>query len=260
MSVCLRSKSDLPAPTPAPFSHARHAPSSALAPFVDHYWVSRWDRRGVVAKDAASLLDVCVHLQIINGDAQLMGVQRGPMRMRIEGVGCVIGVKFRAGGFYPFVRDPVSRWTDRVVPMADVFAGQVLDVTQFDALLESRLPERDATAEEMSELVALIAKDAQIRRMSDLVARSGRGERTLHRLFMKYVGVSPAWTIRRYRLRAAAQRLAANPPEDVSTVASELGYADQAHFIRDFRATIGITPGEYLGHASRAGRAGFARG
>jgi AraC-like DNA-binding protein len=32
----------------------------------------------------------------------------------------------------------------------------------------------------------------------------------------------------------------------VRAVAWELGYADQAHFIRDFRATIGVTPGAYV--------------
>jgi AraC-like DNA-binding protein len=32
----------------------------------------------------------------------------------------------------------------------------------------------------------------------------------------------------------------------VRAVVGELGYADQAHFIRDFRATIGMTPGAYV--------------
>jgi AraC-like DNA-binding protein len=79
-----------------------------------------------------------------------------------------------------------------------------------------------------------------------LVRASGRSERTLHRLFARYVGASPAWVIRRYRLRAAAERLTACPPADVRAIAWELGYADQAHFIRDFRATIGVTPGAYV--------------
>ena len=28
------------------FRLARHAPSDALAPFVDYYWIVRWDLRG----------------------------------------------------------------------------------------------------------------------------------------------------------------------------------------------------------------------
>ena len=100
----------------------------------------------------------------------------------------------------------------------------------------------DATAEDVAELVALIAANADVRRVSDLVRMSGRSERTLHRVFARYVGASPAWVIRRYRLQAAAQRLTARPPADVRTVAWELGYADQAHMTRECTELSGLTP------------------
>jgi AraC-like DNA-binding protein len=191
--------------------------------------------------------------------------------MRIEGVGCVVGVKFRPGGFYPFVRQSVGQWTNRAVPAEVVFesaeqscSSWARDVwgeaatcsgddvahadvlsTHFDALLEARQPVRDAIAEDVSDLVALIA-ERKVHRVSDLVRVSGRSERTLHRLFLRYVGVSPGWVIRRCRLRGAAARLKACHSADVSAVAWEFGYADQAHLIRDFRATIGVTPGAYV--------------
>jgi AraC-like DNA-binding protein len=218
------------------------------------------------------LLDPCVHLRIRDGRAELLGVVRGTHRERIEGAGCVVGVKFRPGGFYPFVEQPVARWTDRAVPAEEVFdaaddrlaewardvSGRTVEcrgdasahaaviTPRLDAFLGARLPARDATAEDVADLVALVAASAGVRRVSDLVRASGRSERTLHRLFARYVGVSPAWLIRRCRLRAAAERLRACSPADVRAVAWELGYADQAHFIRDFRATIGVTPGAYV--------------
>ncbi len=202
----------------------------------------------------------------------MVGVVRRTLRMRIEGVGCVVGIGFRPGGFYPFVQQPVAGWTDRTVPAEDVFESAARSVTAWarevwdaaatcagdnsahaaiitaylDAFLEARRPARDVIAEDVADLVALVATDAAVRRVGDLVRASGRSERTLHRLFTRYVGVSPAWVIRRYRLHAAAQRLTACPPADVRAVAWELGYADQAHFIRDFRATIGVTPGAYV--------------
>jgi len=211
-------------------------------------------------------------LHIQDGRADVMGVVRGTFRMRLEDVGCVVGVKFRPGGFHPFVPRPAVTWTDRVTPAADVFdaacqpraawARDLLDAvaecegdaaahaaiitSHLDAFLGAQLPARDATAEHVAGLVALIATSADLRRVSDLVRASGRSERTLHRLFARYIGASPAWVIRRYRLRAAAERLTSSSPADVRAVAWELGYADQAHFIRDFRATIGVTPGVYV--------------
>jgi AraC-like DNA-binding protein len=257
---------------PARFNHVKCPPSSALAAFVDHYWLTRWDRREQPPRNAASLLDPCVHLHVQDGRAKVMGLVRGTFRMRIEGVGCVVGVKFRPGGFYPFVKRPVADWTDRVVPAEDVFdqargpgstwardlsnaiaecrgdaaAHAAIITTHLDAFLGDQVPARDAAAEAVADLVALIATSAQLRRVGDLAKASGRSERTLHRLFARYIGASPAWVIRRHRLRAAAERLTARPPADVRALAWDLGYADQAHFIRDFRATIGVTPGAYV--------------
>jgi AraC-like DNA-binding protein len=257
---------------PSRVNHVKCPPSAALARFIDHYWLTRWDRRGHPPRIAASLLDPCVHLHVQDGRAEVMGVVRGTFRMRIEGAGCVIGAKFRPGGFYPFVQRPTLEWTDRVAAAADVFDGaggphaawarELTDAvvegrgdaaahaavitTHLDAFLGARVPARDMTAEYVADLVALIAASADLRRLSDLVRASGHSERTLHRLFARYVGASPAWVIRRYRLHAAAVRLTACPPADVRAVAWELGYADQAHFIRDFRATIGVTPGAYV--------------
>src|ERR1700738_3773097 len=119
MSLCLNPRTGQVAPSPAArlgpskFGHVKCAPSPALARFVEHYWVTRWDRRGQTPREAAALLDPCVHLIIRDGRAQVLGVVRGTHTTRIEGAGCVVGVKFRPGGFYPFVQQPVVRGTDR---------------------------------------------------------------------------------------------------------------------------------------------------
>jgi hypothetical protein len=56
-----------------------------------------------------------------------------------------------------------------------------------------------------------------------------------------YVGVTPRWVLQRGRLHLAA----------------DLGYADQAHFIRDFRRVLVETPARYAEFLSDAsGQAG----
>lgn len=277
MTVCIGRRVHPTAPLPdegeRPFrsGHVKTRPAPALAAHVDHYWVTRWDRRGEPPRTAAALLEPCVHLHIRDGRAELMGVVRGTYQTCIEGVGCVIGVRFRPGGFYPFVRQSVSQWTDRVLPAEEVLgvpnvaeewgralwdamdecrgdagAHAAVAAARLDTVLSPLLLARDPLAEELASLVASIAAVKGARRVRDLVRASGRSERTLHRLFLRYVGVSPAWVIRRYRLHAAAARLTASPGANVQGLAYELGYADQAHFIRDFRATIGVTPGAYV--------------
>jgi AraC-like DNA-binding protein len=87
--------------------------------------------------------------------------------------------------------------------------------------------------------------------LSDLCDLAGIAQRTLQRMFQHYAGVSPTWVIRRYRLLEAAEPVREGKLVSWAQVAADLGYADQAHLIRDFRAAIGQTPAAYAHSQSR---------
>jgi AraC-like DNA-binding protein len=126
------------------------------------------------------------------------------------------------------------------------------DATRIDAvesfLLDQDL-EKDANVARVSEMVFSVARDRAILKVEDLAARYDTNVRMLQRLFGKYVGVTPKWVIQRYRLHEAAQRLASGDVRQTE-LALSLGYADQAHFVRDFRAVVGRPPAAYVKDAS----------
>src|SRR5262249_15232828 len=124
-------------------------------------------------------------------------------------------------------------------------------ITHVEDFLRSRRPERDDDADRVSEMVYRVAAEAEIHRVEHLATRFGLSTRTLQRLFSKYVGVSPKWVIQRYRLHEAAERLAAGKSIHQAELALDLGYTDQAHFVRDFKSIVGVSPAAYARAARR---------
>jgi AraC-like DNA-binding protein len=94
-------------------------------------------------------------------------------------------------------------------------------------------------------VAARIADDRSLTRVDQLVGEIGPSLRQLQRVFSEYMGVSPKWVLQRYRLLDAAERVAAGMPVRWADLALDLGYADQAHFIRDFKKLIGRSPADY---------------
>jgi AraC-like DNA-binding protein len=247
------------------FRLGRHAPSDALAPFVDYFWIPRWDLRGKPPYEQAILPHPNVNLVFEASGAGIFGVDRRLFTRTLSGRGLALGVRFRAGGFRPFWQAPISQLTDRVVPAARLFgpraerarqaimadldadsaAGDARMIGYAEALLGSARPERDPLAEQVAALVSRITDDPGLRRVDQLSASSGMTPRTLQRLFADYVGVSPKWVMRRARLHEAAERADSGEPVDWAGLASDLGYADQAHLTRDFTVTIGVPPSRY---------------
>lgn len=66
----------------------------------------------------------------------------------------------------------------------------------------------------------------------------------LSRLFKRHGRQSPYQLLTRLRMNLAAERLL-DPTVTVRQVAEDLGYSDQFHFSRAFKATMGVSPSEF---------------
>ena len=237
---------------------ARYFPSDeSINFFVEHYWIVRWQLAGQPPFISETLPYPSVHVVLEKDDSRVVGVPRGRFERTLRGDGFVFGIKFRPGGFRPFVGGPVSRFTNRSVALAGVLdygaqlAEEVLAagadaamIERAETLLLSHIPAPDSQVPLLVTIVDAIAADRSIVRVEQLVDLYGLGKRALQRLFREYVGVTPKWVIQRYRLFEAAERLSSGE-SDGAALAQELGYFDQAHFIRDFKAMVGRTPQAY---------------
>jgi len=246
------------------FRYLRRLPAPDVGVFVEHFWMIRWDLRGVAPYNAQTVSHPSVQLGLEKGKSRIYGVVKGRSSHMLGGLGEVFGVKFRPGGFYPFLKSPLSRLTNRSIALSDVFGSSAQEFEQsvlsleFGAtranaaenFLRQRLPQRDETAVLAGQIVDEICVNRQIMTVDDVVARFHLGKRTLQRMFDQYVGVTPKWVIRVYRLHELVERLhqekAARKAVVFADLAQELGYFDQAHFVRDFKSIIGCTPSEYL--------------
>ena len=237
----------------------RYEPSPDLMPFLDRIWIMRWDLRGCRAGEQRFLPSPNAHFVIGLGQATLAGVTRKVNGFAFEGAGRILGLRFRAGGLRPFLTGPVARLTDRKVSAAmltgvpDETVVAAISAAESDeamirgaeAFLRARLPEPDPMADLACAAVDCARREDGPLRAEELADRSGLSLRSLQRLFHDYVGVSPKWVIRRYRLQEAAWRLAQGDDAPLSHLAADLGYFDQAHLARDFVAMLGCPPSDY---------------
>ncbi|XRQ16101.1 helix-turn-helix domain-containing protein [Actinomadura welshii] len=253
------------------FRVERTAPPPALAPFVDFFWVLRWDLRGRTPHRQRLLTMPSVHMtftSFLTGGAtraRIVGVVRDEFVEEIADEGHVVGVGFRPGGFRPFLGGgvPVSAFTGRFAGVDEVFgeeglavAGEIFAAPGPDEglallreFLAGRRPEPDPSAERAAAIVERIAASPGLLRVDDLAGEVGLSTRGLQRLFHEYVGAGPKWVLRRFRMQEAHERAASGADVDWARVAAELGYADQAHFTRDFTAAVGTSPAKYAREA-----------
>ena len=239
-----------------------------LRPFVERYWSVRWDFTGKPPYRSEVLSHPSVNVSVESGTEPRFGVPmpavllHGVVTRRftvdLVGAGRVTAVKFRPGGFAAFTgvlpaRNGVGRLGSELgVPAAQLLAAVTAEedddarTAVLDEALAPYAPEPPGPYLDLLGIVGRMADDRGLVRVDQVADLAGMSVRSLQRLFATYVGVTPKAVLARYRLQDAAAAIDSGEITDLSSLATELGWFDQAHFSREFRSVVGMTPSAYL--------------
>ena len=199
-------------------------------------------------------------------DALISGQLTAPVRLAGNGVGDVVGIRFRTTAAAAVVRTPLADLTDRVEALSGVsstLADELLAVARAHiapslrvAALSRVLGRRITRAPDPLAGVATTALAGPGPLRIDTLARSlGSSPRTLERRVTIATGLPPSTLRRVMRFRRTFSMLEHAARGTWAEVAVKTGYADQAHLIRDFRQFAGASPSEFFGTEPELARA-----
>lgn len=86
--------------------------------------------------------------------------------------------------------------------------------------------------------------------VSSMAQELGVDPRTLYNLFQRYAGCSPKRYMQNY-VMDTARYLLRNTVKSIGQISDELGFSNQFHFSRVFKASVGVSPREYRGQEER---------
>lgn len=173
---------------------------------------------------------------------------------RIDPGQTVMTVHFRPAGARAFLGIPLGELQDRCVGIEEIWGPKA-------RILRARLTETPSAADRFALLEQFLAGSIQFHddrlrdllphldtepsiTVSEVAALTGLSLKRLAIAFRSEVGLGPKTYLRVRRLQAALRRLDAATQRGAQ-IAADLGYCDQAHFVRDFRSFTAITPSQY---------------
>lgn len=251
-------------------------PTSRLAADVNCFWMLEQDQNFYNNEEV--LPDSYSELVIVTGAPMLLETENGLVELPRAFLNPIQNkpLRFRATGYSQFLAMQLYPWG--VKPVLDIEAdpssvhviGLDSGWQQFAKTLE-QIVTHHGYAEAINafqEYVCNIAYQGRhdltpIRnagqllrraqgqlRMDDLAAQSYLSASQFERRFKQYTAISPKTYARIVRFEAVSCALLTEPKSRLATLASDYGYSDQAHLIREFKAFATCTPGDFVATAS----------
>jgi AraC-like DNA-binding protein len=191
--------------------------------------------------------------------ALLVGARTSAELVATRDMKKLVGVVFRPGGLGPWLRERADLFYEQSISLNELWPmrwvrDRVLEEGSTpetilraldDALCEqARAQERRTHVRHALSLLRTLSVRETAREL-------GISERRLHHVFSEDVGLSPKQWSRVRRFQRVVRALHQGVEMRWAELAITCGYADQAHFSRDFRSFSGIDPTTY---SARRGR------
>ncbi len=253
-------------------------PHSDLKSLVSCYWTLEVPKQAKPQKQRI-VPDGCIEMAFILGNdikrytseddyilqprAMVLGQTIEPFYIEPTGYVNTFAIRFYPYGFANFVTEPIKNLANKETPIGQLFEEKKareleekiigakdmkLRIEIIESFLLERLNEKSTVENIVKTTVdALLSTNgnAQIKTIlkDDLSKR-----RLLERKFAKEIGVSPKQLGKLIRLQSALKMLLNKETENLTNIAYQSDYYDQAHFIKDFKEFTGTSPREFLGN------------
>lgn len=252
-------------------------PSNRLKNHVQYYWILMGDSGDKGLEKQRIIPDGNVGLFFHFGDCYARYDQKGFLThednrlgvsghlkkntfIRPKGKTGILGVRFRPQNTYELLKIPISEITDDmahpndVTLMADPFLEEKLleapnletrihTLETFLQLQLSRRGEKDLLIEKLVD--GIITNGGKFKE-GPLLDHLNISRRQLNRNFGQKVGINLKLMSRIVRLRTLIRDLKCSPECSLTRLAYQYDFYDQAHFNRDFKQLIGISPSVFL--------------
>jgi len=202
-----------------------------------------------------------------NGDSVLLpkcfviGQLTQPYEVEPTGETGTFFVCFHPNGFSPFATIPVKEMENTAVPLEELFRadGKELEqeiltahstserISRIETFLFDRLTAVETVDHVVKSTVETIFTANGKLSIGELSKQNNINRRQLVRKFSADIGLSPKQLSKTIRLQATLKMLLTNETTNLTNLAYQNEFYDQAHFIKDFKEFTGLTPKEFYG-------------
>jgi AraC-like DNA-binding protein len=204
---------------------------------------------------------------IIQPRAMVLGQTIEPFFIEPTGYVNTFAIRFYPYGFANFVATPLKDLINKETPLELLFGEKTakdLEIKMIEAtnsnerieiietFLINRLNEKSTINNIVKTTIDVLLATNGSASISKILKEDLSKRRQLERNFIKQIGVSPKQFGKVIRLQTALKLLLNKKKENLTEIAYESEYFDQAHFIKDFKAFTGINPKDFLGNENMA--------
>jgi AraC-like DNA-binding protein len=172
----------------------------------------------------------------------------------------LIGIHFKPGGAYPFLKFPLSDLHNQIVSADAIWGACAAELRErlyaaptiqarfalLERLLLARLCEVPYGLNTVRYGVREIVRNHGALSIQALSDHIGISHNHLLTQFKQMVGISPKALARLHRLKRVLRSIDPMQPVDWALLADKANYYDQSHFSNDFRIFTGHSPTDYL--------------
>ncbi|MTI46302.1 helix-turn-helix domain-containing protein [Sporosalibacterium faouarense] len=243
--------------------YREYIPCEELQEYVVCYWVSKTINISGESISSRVIPDGCMDMvfnmkEIREGKSGVIsGIMTRASEEENKEINEFIGVRFWPGGIIPFIKSSAGDFTNQLVSLDNILGIMSLELNEKLHLASSVIERLTIVEQELKEIllkaktrdviiikaINSIYKKRGVQSVKELSKELNISQRQLSRKFNDWIGISPKKFLNIIKFQHVVLTFNNNEDVDIQRLILEAGYYDQAHFIKEFKAFYGKTPG-----------------